>query len=154
MRIMRVREIKSPVALAACGIFLVPEPLGMCLVLAAAIWWLWRKIGWTCRITLASLRERSARGLWAVLHKIRCRMNRLRCSDKLDFFDRGVPTLQIPAGLTGERMVAANVGKYEMKDARSTAHGDDPISGYVVRPASTALASSRSGVSNPSVNQS
>jgi hypothetical protein len=40
-----VREMKSPIALAACGAFLVPEPLGICLVLAAAIWWLWRKIG-------------------------------------------------------------------------------------------------------------
>jgi hypothetical protein len=43
---IRVREIKSPIALAACGAFLVPEPLGICFVLAAGIWWLWRKIGW------------------------------------------------------------------------------------------------------------
>lgn len=154
MRIIRVREIKSPIALAACGVFLVPEPLGMCLVLAAAIWWLWRKIGWTCRITLASLRERSRRGLLACLHQIRIEMNRLRCSNKLDFLDRSVPPHQISAGLIGERMVAADVGKYEMKDARKTAHGDDATRGYVARPASTALASSRSGVSNPSVNQS
>jgi hypothetical protein len=41
----KFREIKSPVALAVCGIFLVPEPIGICLVLAAAIWWLWRKAG-------------------------------------------------------------------------------------------------------------
>jgi hypothetical protein len=34
------RQINSPVALAAFGAFFVPEPLGMCLVLAAAIWWL------------------------------------------------------------------------------------------------------------------
>jgi hypothetical protein len=38
-----VREIKSPPALAALGAFFVPEPLGACLVIAAAIWWLCRK---------------------------------------------------------------------------------------------------------------
>jgi hypothetical protein len=38
------RQIKSPVALATFGAFLVPEPLGTCLVLLAAIWWLWRKL--------------------------------------------------------------------------------------------------------------
>jgi hypothetical protein len=43
---IRVREISSPIALAACGAFLVPEPLGICFVLAAGIWWLWRKIRW------------------------------------------------------------------------------------------------------------
>jgi hypothetical protein len=41
----KIREIKSPVALAAVGAFLVPEPLGTCLVAAAAIWWLGRKLG-------------------------------------------------------------------------------------------------------------
>ena len=45
MPIIRVREIKSPIALATCGAFLVPEPLGICFVLVAGIWWLWRKIG-------------------------------------------------------------------------------------------------------------
>jgi hypothetical protein len=38
-----LREIKTPPALAAFGAFFVPEPLGACLVLAAAIWWLCRK---------------------------------------------------------------------------------------------------------------
>jgi hypothetical protein len=38
------RQIKSPVALATFGAFFVPEPLGTCLVLLAAIWWLWRKL--------------------------------------------------------------------------------------------------------------
>ena len=33
-------QINSPVALAAFGAFFVPEPLGMCLVLAAGFWWL------------------------------------------------------------------------------------------------------------------
>ena len=33
-------QINSPVALAAFGAFFVPEPLGMCLVLAAGLWWL------------------------------------------------------------------------------------------------------------------
>jgi hypothetical protein len=38
------RQIKSPVALAAFGAFFVPEPVGTCPVLLAAIWWLWRKL--------------------------------------------------------------------------------------------------------------
>ncbi len=38
------RQIKSPVALATFGAFFVPEPVGTCLVLVAAIWWLWRKL--------------------------------------------------------------------------------------------------------------
>jgi hypothetical protein len=38
-----LREIKSPLALATLGAFFVPEPLGTCLILAAAIWWLCRK---------------------------------------------------------------------------------------------------------------
>lgn len=38
------RQIKSPVALATFGAFFVPEPLGTCLVLLAAIWWLCRKL--------------------------------------------------------------------------------------------------------------
>jgi hypothetical protein len=38
-----IREIKSPLALATLGAFFVPEPLGTCLILAAAIWWLCRK---------------------------------------------------------------------------------------------------------------
>jgi hypothetical protein len=38
-----LREIKSPLALATLGAFFVPEPLGMCLILAAAIWWLCRR---------------------------------------------------------------------------------------------------------------
>lgn len=38
------RQIKSPSALATFGAFLVPEPLGACLVLLAAIWWLCRKL--------------------------------------------------------------------------------------------------------------
>jgi hypothetical protein len=33
----KFRTIKSHVALAACGAFLVPEPFGTCFVLAAAI---------------------------------------------------------------------------------------------------------------------
>lgn len=37
-------QIKSPVALATFGAFFVPEPLGTCLVLLAALWWLWRKL--------------------------------------------------------------------------------------------------------------
>lgn len=49
---MKFRAIKSPVGLAACGAFLVPEPLGTCLVLAAAIWWLCRKIAGPCRMLL------------------------------------------------------------------------------------------------------
>lgn len=43
MRKPTLREIKTPPALAAFGAFFVPEPLGACLVLAAAIWWLCRK---------------------------------------------------------------------------------------------------------------
>jgi hypothetical protein len=48
------RRINSPVALATCGMFLVPEPFGACLLLAAAIWWLWRKTGCPCRSLLSS----------------------------------------------------------------------------------------------------
>jgi hypothetical protein len=57
------RGIKSPVALATCGMFLVPEPLGACLLLAAAVWWLWRKTGCPCRGMLSSLWEAARRGL-------------------------------------------------------------------------------------------
>jgi hypothetical protein len=39
----RLRKIKSPGALAAVGAFFVPEPFGAFVVLAAAIWWLYRK---------------------------------------------------------------------------------------------------------------
>ena len=54
---IKIRTIKSPVALAACGAFLVPEPLGACLVLAAAIWWLCRKIGSPCCRLLSLLAQ-------------------------------------------------------------------------------------------------
>jgi hypothetical protein len=37
---MKFQNINSPIALAAFGAFFVPEPLGVCLVLASAIWWL------------------------------------------------------------------------------------------------------------------
>jgi len=57
------RRINSPIALATCGMFLVPEPFGACLLLAAAIWWLWRKAGCPCRTMLSSVRERVRRGL-------------------------------------------------------------------------------------------
>jgi hypothetical protein len=40
----RLRKIKSPAALATLGAFFVPEPLGACVVLVAAIWWLYRKL--------------------------------------------------------------------------------------------------------------
>jgi hypothetical protein len=39
----RLRKIKSPGALATVGAFFVPEPFGAFVVLAAAIWWLYRK---------------------------------------------------------------------------------------------------------------
>jgi hypothetical protein len=57
------RRINSPVALATCGMFLVPEPFGACLLLAAAIWWLWRKMGCPCRSLLVSFREAVGRRL-------------------------------------------------------------------------------------------
>jgi hypothetical protein len=38
----KFRQIKSPVGLATFGAFFVPEPIGMCLVLASAIWWVAR----------------------------------------------------------------------------------------------------------------
>lgn|GEM_PF-5952112 len=44
MYITKFREIKSPVALAILGAFVVPEPLGTCFMLAAAIWWSCRKL--------------------------------------------------------------------------------------------------------------
>jgi hypothetical protein len=58
------RAINSPAALATCGMFLVPEPFGACLLLAAAIWWLWRKAGCPYRGILSSLRETVWRGLY------------------------------------------------------------------------------------------
>ena len=39
---VKFRQLKSPVALASFGAFFVPEPLGICLVLASAIWLLAR----------------------------------------------------------------------------------------------------------------
>src|SRR5580692_5651139 len=51
------RRINSPVALATCGMFLVPEPFGACLLLAAAIWWLWRKTGCPCGGMLLTSRD-------------------------------------------------------------------------------------------------
>ena len=57
------RGINSPVALATCGMFLVPEPFGACLLLAAAVWWLWRKAGCPCRNMLLSFREAVRRHL-------------------------------------------------------------------------------------------
>jgi hypothetical protein len=56
----KFRTISSPVALAACGAFLVPEPLGTCFVQAALIWWLFRKTGTPC-LTLLSAWWRAAR---------------------------------------------------------------------------------------------
>ncbi len=47
--------MKSPIALAACGAFLVPEPLGTCFVVVAAIWWLCRKIGSPLRTLLSGI---------------------------------------------------------------------------------------------------
>jgi hypothetical protein len=55
---IKIRTIKSPVTLAACGAFLVPEPLGVCLVLVAGIWWLCRKIAAPCR-RLSSLSDQA-----------------------------------------------------------------------------------------------
>jgi hypothetical protein len=57
------RKINSPVALATCGMFLVPEPFGACLLLAAAVWWLWRKTGCPCRNMVLSFRETVRRRL-------------------------------------------------------------------------------------------
>jgi hypothetical protein len=44
VKITNVREINSPIALATFGAFFVPEPLGGCLVVAAAVWWSSRKL--------------------------------------------------------------------------------------------------------------
>jgi hypothetical protein len=65
--VIKVRTIKSPVTLAACGAFLVPEPLGVCLMLAAGIWWLCRKIGASCRSPL-SLWEQAPRRYFAAMN--------------------------------------------------------------------------------------
>lgn len=73
---IKVRTIKSPVTLAACGAFLVPEPLGACLVLTAGIWWLYRKIGAPCS-SLLSLWEQAVRRHFAG-------MDALFCGDNLD----------------------------------------------------------------------
>ena len=57
------RRINSPIALATCGMFLVPEPFGACLLLAAAVWWLWRKAGCPCRSMVSSFQQAVWRGL-------------------------------------------------------------------------------------------
>jgi hypothetical protein len=57
------RKINSPVALATCGMFLVPEPFGACLLLAAAVWWLWRKTGCPSRNMVLSFRDAVRRRL-------------------------------------------------------------------------------------------
>jgi len=77
------RAINSPAALATCGMFLVPEPFGACLLLAAAMWWLWRKTGCPGRTILSSFHERVRRGLhyWLVTIRIK----------------RGTPALTITA---------------------------------------------------------
>jgi hypothetical protein len=67
----KVREINSPAALAACGVFLVPEPFGACFVLAAAIWWLWRKIGRPWGHPLLLFRKRMVLGVLARSRKMR-----------------------------------------------------------------------------------
>jgi hypothetical protein len=36
---MKFHQIKSPIGLASFGAFFVPEPLGICLVVASALWW-------------------------------------------------------------------------------------------------------------------
>jgi len=72
------RKINSPVALATCGMFLVPEPFGACLLLAAGIWWLWRKTGCPCRNMLSSFRE----AVWRRLH---------------------LPRVHSPGGVVGEK---------------------------------------------------
>jgi hypothetical protein len=81
------RGIKSPVALATCGMFLVPEPFGACLLLAAAVWWLWRKTGCPWRGMLSSFREGVRRGLhsWLVTMRIK----------------RGTPALTMTAAAAG-----------------------------------------------------
>jgi hypothetical protein len=58
----RLRKIKSPAALATLGAFFVPEPLGACVVLVAAIWWLYRKlIRYRARGELAPSRQPAER---------------------------------------------------------------------------------------------
>jgi len=42
--LIKFRKIKSPIALATMGAFFVPEPLGACCMLIAAVWWSFRKL--------------------------------------------------------------------------------------------------------------
>ena len=78
------REIKSPIALAACGAFLMPEPLGTCLVVAAAIWWLCRKTGKPLRTLLSFWVVRAVRGYFARLSKMGSRINMLDRGNNLN----------------------------------------------------------------------
>ena len=75
----KFREMKSPIALAACGAFLVPEPLGTCFVLVAVIWWLCRKIGSPC-LVLLSFWVRTVRRYFIK----NSGMNRLHCGNDRD----------------------------------------------------------------------
>ena len=56
----KFRQIKSPGALAAFGAFFVPEPFGICVVLASAIWWL---TGITAMAELVSDEHKPTRSL-------------------------------------------------------------------------------------------
>jgi len=85
------RRINSPVALATCGMFLVPEPFGACLLLAAAIWWLWRKAGCPCRHMVSSFWEGVRRGLH-------------------------LPGAHSPAGAFGDKSPASNVARNALAD--------------------------------------
>jgi hypothetical protein len=60
-------QIRSPVALATLGAFFVPEPFGICFVIAAAIWWFCRKL----------------RGEWSRLVAAGCPSQ--QCSHKTNF---------------------------------------------------------------------
>src|ERR1700733_4381422 len=112
---LRIREIGSPAALAACGAFLVPEPFGVCFVLAAAIWWLWRRVGRPLGVIRFRCFERG--WFWVYLRVARSAVSRQRThnGNRLDERDA---LIRVPVGPDEQRMIADNVDAAQLNAER------------------------------------
>jgi hypothetical protein len=62
-----LHQIKTPAALAVFGAFFVPEPLGLCVVLASVIWWSCGKTAMTPDVSIARWAERVQASLRRIL---------------------------------------------------------------------------------------
>jgi hypothetical protein len=110
-----VREIGSPAALAACGAFLVPEPFGVCVVLAAAIWWLWRRVGRPWGNPLLLFRKRMILGVLTRLRGMRSPASAHHNGNRLDERDA---LIRVPIGPDEQRMIADNVDAAQLNAER------------------------------------